>query len=77
MPRVDNCTCGSMPQMVDICRGHKESLLLTGGMPDACKLVCPKCGYETAEHMFAADAVDEWNRHAKGGVAWDGKEAQR
>ena len=71
MPTIERCTCGcgEMPQSVEICYGHKESVLLRGGFPDAFKMVCPKCGYETAEHQFVADAVDEWNEHAKSGAA--------
>ena len=71
MPTIERCTCGcdEMPQIVEISRGHKEAVLLNGGSPDAFKMVCPKCGYETAEHQFIADAVDEWNKHAKEGAA--------
>ena len=69
MPSLNKCTCGAMPQFVEISRGHKESVLLTGGKADAYKMVCPKCGYETAEHEWVADAVDEWNKHGKGSRA--------
>lgn len=69
MPKVERCSCGAMPQFVEVSRGHKEAVLLNGGFPDAFKMVCPKCGYETAEHVTGADALDEWNRHAKGGAA--------
>ena len=70
MPTIRKCTCGSMPQFVEISRGHKEAVLLNGGFPDAFKMVCPKCGYSTAEHGMASDAEDEWNEHAKKGACY-------
>lgn len=69
MPEVYKCTCGEWPQLVEISRGNKEAVLLNGGLPDAVKMVCPKCGYSTAEHAMCSDAEDEWNRHARGGAA--------
>ena len=68
MTKVERCTCGAMPEFVEICYGHKESVLLRGGFPDACQIRCPKCGYRTAEHVSGWDAEKEWNAHAKGGA---------
>ena len=63
---VEQCTCGAMPKFVEICYGHKESVLLRGGRPNAFQIRCPKCGYRTAEHESGSDAVEEWNAHAQG-----------
>ena len=68
MPKVEKCTCGCMPDLIETSWGHKEAVLLSCGVPDAVYLECKACGYKTANHQFIADAVDEWNKHAKGGA---------
>lgn len=68
MISAGQCLCGGHPKFVEVCRGHREAVLLNCGSPDAFKVVCTRCGYETKEHSYGDNAVKEWNEHAKGGA---------
>ena len=70
MPEIYPCPCGGEAQLVTVRYGEHPFPAPTRGLCESYKIVCTRCGYETAEYALPKYAKKFWNRFAsRGGAA--------